>query len=173
MVVILSENSLKLLHDIVMENDPRAVRGYSYKSMIKGSMDRALTQIYGCEPFVDIIAKAAALMHSIIFFHPFNDGNKRTALLTTYFFLMFNGYAFNITPDAVSFALKISRERISDVKVVEGWLRKNIRQPFLLRLVARIFYSRRREIDFGSTRSAITALSLPILEFTKDLFPKK
>ncbi len=43
------------------------------------------------------------MMYAYATFHAFADGNKRTALMTTDFFLFLNQYDFELTSDAPEF----------------------------------------------------------------------
>lgn len=180
MAVTLSKEFLELLHDTVLENDPNAAPGYTHRSMIEGSMDRAVTRIYGLEPFPTIIDKAAALMYSIATFHPFTDGNKRTALLATYFFLAFNGYNFTITNDSIRFLIEIGRGKIKNEREVAIWLREHTRKNLLARLVIRItglfgtditITPKIAETSFLS--SSLSNITASLLEITRKLWPPK
>ena len=44
-------------------------------------LQRPFSSFGGVELFPDLFSKVAALVHAIIAFHPFADGNKRTALV--------------------------------------------------------------------------------------------
>jgi len=125
MLIAPSESLLELIHNIVIMIE--GVHGHMNKGMVKGSIDYAMTYVYGFEPFSEIIAKAAAMMWAIIVFHPFVDGNKRTALLGTYHFLWFNGYKFNIPNNSVEFTTEIAefKKNIQEIKV---WINKNSRR---------------------------------------------
>lgn len=172
----LSENSLKLLHNIVLENDPNAGRGYIYKSMIKGSMDRAFTKVFSYDPYTGIFNRAAALAHSIIVFHPFIDGNKRTAILTVYFFLLFHGYRFAFPKDTANFVLKISKGEINDIVIIAKWIQSNSERVIIIMwgvlLITRIILSLRKiEIDLSPSQS-LTSACIKVLNITKRIWPK-
>ena len=171
MVLPLSEDFLKVLHKIVLENDPKATRGYMQESMIGGSMQRALTEVYEHEPFGSVIDKAAALMYSIIVFHPFNDGNKRTALLAVFFFLLFNGYQFRITEDAVNLTLKVAKREIRKEKTISHWLRGYCRKNLLLIIYSRLFFSR-IHTSLHKEELFLSTLVLPLLDVTRRIWPK-
>jgi len=146
MVVALSAIMLKILHMAVLHRYPdNTVPGYMSEGMVEGCMDYAMTFVFGYEPFPDIITKASALLHSIITFHPFVDGNKRTALLATFFFLYFNGYSFTITEDAIQFTRSIALGKIKRVEVVAQWLSKNSARSLSGTLFHKLFFSRWKE----------------------------
>lgn len=48
---------------------------------LESAVQRPFSAFENIELFPDLEAKVAALIHSIIAFHPFVDGNKRTALV--------------------------------------------------------------------------------------------
>jgi death-on-curing family protein len=109
--------------------------------MIAGSVEWARTFVYDYQPFPPLLDKAAALMYAITTFHPFADGNKRTALMTTSYFIHLNGYRFSIPDDAPEFARQLAQHTIDDpghttsieVSKIKVWLRKNIYSSFVTR----------------------------------------
>jgi prophage maintenance system killer protein len=66
------------------------------EGMLDVCVKRPHTKIFGKIIYPHVLQRAAVNMHSIINFHPFVDGNKRMALLSTYYYLLWNGYTFNI-----------------------------------------------------------------------------
>jgi hypothetical protein len=64
------------------------------------------------------------LMHAIINFHPFVDGNKRVALLAANFYLHWNGYRLKIPKDADDFTIDVAKGNLglNDILV---WLYRN------------------------------------------------
>jgi death-on-curing protein len=174
MVIILSEDFIELLHDVILENDPTASKGYMQKSMIAGSLDRVMTHVYGLTPFPTVIDKAAALMYSIVTFHPFTDANKRTALLTTYFFLLFNGYNLEITGDIVNLLIKIGNGEIGSEKVVARWLSQKTSRNTLLTLLLRLIGAEKRDVEvpLESVRARVVSFAIQILKATKKIWPK-
>lgn len=52
---------------------------------------RPQTSIFGQDAYPDLLAKAAALLQSIVNNHPLVDGNKRLGWLATAVFLEING----------------------------------------------------------------------------------
>jgi len=108
----LDGEALKFFHEILIDfykntGDPIS-RGYS-EGMVQVCVERPTTDIYNLIPFPHILHKAAVLMNTIINFHPFVDGNKRVALLATYFFMYWNGYNLVIPEDAADFTIEIAQ----------------------------------------------------------------
>ena len=64
------------------------------RHLLESAVGRPQQSVFGADAYETIHDKAAALMHSIIGNHAFEDGNKRTAVLAVYTFYGFNGYLF-------------------------------------------------------------------------------
>lgn len=123
----LDEGWLKAFYEAIVEiyketEDPITV-GYN-KSMIQVCIERPLTDIYNIIPFPHLLHKASVLMETIINFHPFADGNKRVALLATYYFLYWNGYNFIIPENAADFAIEIAEGK-QNLNSILNWLIRN------------------------------------------------
>jgi death on curing protein len=114
---------VKVLHDEVIRI--RGERGIKSEGLLESCLERPFTYVYGHEAFPTLFMKAGALLHSIAGpFHPFIDGNKRTALLTTDLFLSINGYSFNFPNDVVDFMLSIAKGKINDIRKISRWIKK-------------------------------------------------
>lgn len=100
------------------------VGGYMCEGMIEGCLERAMTHIYKYQPFPKLFMKAGAILYSYITFHPFVDGNKRTAFETTKIFLLLNGYELIAPEDGVDFTKAIADGKITKVEEIAGWLKK-------------------------------------------------
>jgi len=94
------------------------------ENMLSVCVKRPQTAIYGTNIYPHVLQKAAILMHSIINFHPFVDGNKRAALISTAFFLHWNGYQFEIPLDADAFTIEVAKghKNANDILI---WLTQN------------------------------------------------
>jgi death-on-curing protein len=133
MEVNIDKDWLKALHEILVliyetTEDPIAsaiplVQDYD-ESLISICVERHNTKVFGKIIYSHTLQKAAVLMHSIISFHPFVDGNKRTALLTTDFYLSWNGYDLIIPNDADLFTISIAKGEKSLNDILE-WLKAN------------------------------------------------
>ena len=65
-------------------------------SMLLSALGRPQATFNGEDLYLDIFAKTAALLDSLIRTPPFLDGNKRSAITTTAHFLQMNGYLLNV-----------------------------------------------------------------------------
>jgi len=119
----------------------RGEAGYVSEGLVQGALDWAMTDVYQFIPFPSLLLKAAALMYAYTCFHPFADGNKRTALMTTSFFLEINSYFFDIPDDAPEFAKELALRTLDtrehepsfEIRRVAEWLRNYVHQPFSAR----------------------------------------
>ena len=55
--------------------------------------------VFGHEQYPSLVDKAAVLLHSLVRNHPFNDGNKRTAIHACSVFLSINGLTLRPVAD--------------------------------------------------------------------------
>lgn len=94
------------------------------KGMLNVCVNRPGTRIFGKIMYPHTLQRAAVMMHSIINFHPFVDGNKRMALLSVYYYLLWNGYTFNIPHDADEFTIRIAKEYLG-LNTILDWLKNN------------------------------------------------
>lgn len=127
MEIWLDEEWLRAFYDVVVNiyrdtADPITV-GYN-KAMIHVCIERPQTDVYNLVPFPHLLHKASVLMDTIINFHPFADGNKRVALLATYYFLYWNGYNFTIPEDAADFTIEIAKGKHT-LNSILSWLMRN------------------------------------------------
>lgn len=98
---------------------------------IPGILDRMRESgVMGTDPFPTIFDKAAYLMHSILVYHPFTDGQKRTGLSSAFIFLGVNGYYLwsRDTVDDVHFAVQVAAGAF-DVPDVSRWIRQRVSAP--------------------------------------------
>jgi death-on-curing protein len=139
MEIPIDEDWLKTLYDILIriysDTDRPIVSGFPIvtdydEGMLSVCVERGKTTILGKSVYPHPLQRAAVLMHSIINFHPFVDGNKRAALLATNFYLHWNGYKLMIPSNADDFTIDVAKGKfgLNDVLI---WLRRNtIRTPF-------------------------------------------
>ena len=74
----------------------------------------------------DIAELAAAYGFGLAKNHPFNDANKRTALIAMRLFLKLNGYDLAASPeDKYKTIIRIAASDISEIELTQ-WIRKNL-----------------------------------------------
>lgn len=136
MEIPLDEEWLKTLYNVLIaiykDTDDPIRTGFPIvtdfnEPMLNVCVNRPHTKIFGKTIYPHILHRATVNMHSIINFHPFVDGNKRVALLSTYYYLRWNGYTFNIPYDADDFTIKIAKERL-ELNEILTWLKGNTKR---------------------------------------------
>lgn len=98
---------------------------------IASALDRARhSVVYGTDPFPTILHKAASIMHDVLVYHPFADGQKRTGLSSAFIFLGLNGYSlWSRDPvDEVHFAIAVAKGE-HEVDEITNWLADRVAPP--------------------------------------------
>lgn len=81
----------------------------------------------GEDLYVDLAAKAAALMHSLVQNHPFLDGNERVGAAAMELFLLLNGTVLVASDDDLeSSSLSTARGKLS-AEAIAIWIRQRSR----------------------------------------------
>ena len=133
MEITLSEDWLKQLYNVLIviykgTEDPiksgfPIVTDYN-SALLNVCVNRPHTRLFGKTIYPHILHKATVNLHSIINFHPFVDGNKRVALLSTYYYLLWNGYTFRMPYDADVFTIRVAREHLG-LGPIFNWLKRH------------------------------------------------
>lgn len=96
--------------------------------LLISALARPQATFAGRDLYPDIFFKASALIHSLTLNHPFVDGNKRTAIVSTARFLFINGYALKMSEnELISLPLKIDSKNL-DHDEIALWLKKHSRK---------------------------------------------
>lgn len=92
------------------------------RRLIQTAAARPILVVFGEEMFPSLSEKAAALLHALAAYHPFFDGNKRTAAHVTVRFLQMNGLRPTWTDAAFyAFVLSIAQKQL-EIPVIAAWL---------------------------------------------------
>jgi death-on-curing protein len=83
--------------------------GVRDSSTLESIADRPEHGFYSTNPHPSIFDKAASIFEGIVCWHPFVDGNKRTALVITRVYLAEHGYSFFVPFSAVRFSVQIAQ----------------------------------------------------------------
>ncbi|MEI9475625.1 MAG: type II toxin-antitoxin system death-on-curing family toxin [Deltaproteobacteria bacterium] len=114
---------LVIIHERVIQ-ETGGVHGVTNPGGLESALARPFTSFEGVALFPDLVSKVAALIHSIIAFHPFSDGNKRTALVAADVCLRLNGYRILPSEEVEPFFWAVARgER--QVDGIAEWLRSH------------------------------------------------
>lgn len=115
------------VHDTILERSfglKKTKPGYSVDALV-GRIQSNLTY----QSFSSIEEVAALYAEVICRGHVFNDGNKRTALLSMLIFLELNGYSIACNEDAVADQIVFLADGKSDFKRFSVWLKGKV-TPF-------------------------------------------
>ena len=86
---------MEIHHELVdffqHDGDPIEPAGARDPGLLESACERPKTALGGHEKYTTVDDKAAAFFHSLVANHPFHNGNKRTALVSTVWFLDQNG----------------------------------------------------------------------------------
>lgn len=104
------------------------MRGIKDTNMFNSALYEPKQTFDNIELYPDIISKASCYLRSFAINHPFHDGNKRTALLSTIIFLENNGYKVIATNEQLyKFVEKVVRGRLS-IDSIKKRLKKYIKK---------------------------------------------
>lgn len=99
--------------------------GIINRGLIDAVVKRPMTQIGDSFiPFDNPYKKAASLMEGIIRWHPFADGNKRTALLVMIYYMSKEEYGVALPLGAVRFTVEIAKNEKTDEKDTKKLIKK-------------------------------------------------
>lgn len=92
-------------------------------TLLHSAIFRPQASFGGKDLYPSIFDKAAALIHSLLLNHPFNDGNKRTALASCERFLNINSIEITASQkDKVQFTLDIESKKLN-LQDIAKWLK--------------------------------------------------
>lgn len=87
--------------------------------LLESAVFRPRATVFGEPAYADVHQQAAALLQSLIKNHAFQDGNKRTAFMSTLLFLGLNGWRMTATQDErFDLVLAIATEELADVGAI-------------------------------------------------------
>ncbi|KXK29086.1 MAG: hypothetical protein UZ01_02396 [Candidatus Brocadia sinica] len=118
-----SLEELFVIHEMIVD-ETGGVHGVINLGGLDSSLARPFTSFQGQELFPDLWSKVAALIHSIIAFHPFVDGNKRVALVAADVCLRMNGYRLIPSEEIEPFFWSIARGEKS-VEEITQWIQSH------------------------------------------------
>lgn len=112
--------------------DPISPPGVIHMGLLESAIARPFQTVAGKDAYPSPTDKAGSLFHSLINNHPFHNGNKRTALISTAIYLANCGFWLEKCSDneMYSFTLavadhRISRQRKSEVQTISSWLKRH------------------------------------------------
>ena len=116
----ISLKELLLIHELVTD-ETGGGHGITNPIALESVLLRPFSSFEGKKLFPDIWSKIAALVHSLIAFHPFIDGEKRTAFVAAEVVLKLNGYHIRPAIEHGAFFWAISHGEKS-IEEIQDWL---------------------------------------------------
>ena len=113
-----------LIHEAIIKKakTKASVRDFS---LLHSAVERSKASFLGKDLYPTYYLKAGALLQSLCMNHPFTDGNKRTAWLSTKRFLFINNFhLISNTKEAVSFMVSVDNDKL-DLKTISLWIKKH------------------------------------------------
>lgn len=102
-----------------------AIRDFA---LLHSAVERPKATYGGQDLYPTLFAKAASLLQSLCLNHPFTDGNKRTAWVSTKRLLKINGYHLRSKKqNAANFMVYVDNSKPS-VQEISSWLKKHSRK---------------------------------------------
>ncbi len=111
---------LALIHGRVIE-ETGGIPGILNPGGLESALARPFTAFSGKALFPELDDKVAAMIHSLIAFHPFADGNKRTALVAADVCLRLNGFRIKASDDVEPFFWAVARGEVS-IERIAVWV---------------------------------------------------
>jgi death-on-curing family protein len=94
-------------------------------NLLIAAISRPQATFGGFDLYSDVFSKASALLQSLVMNHPFVDGNKRTAIVSTARLLAINGYELKMArKDLINITLEVESKKKS-IEGVASWLKKH------------------------------------------------
>lgn len=110
---------LAIRRNVVAHHDLR--RGIHNRAAVYSAVRRPFTAFGGHDLFPTLLEKVAALIHTLIAFHPFLEGNESTALVAADVCLRLNGRRIAPSADVDPFFRAIARGD-HEVATIAAWL---------------------------------------------------
>lgn len=118
---IISIDELMLLHESII-NTFGGLHGIRDISLLQSSLQRPYAQYSGIEFYTTMEEKISSIVHSIIKYHVFIDGNKRTGIQVLIIMLDINDISIIYSQDElVELALNIASGQY-DIPEISNWI---------------------------------------------------
>lgn len=127
MVQYLTSDELVLINQIVIEESGGKL-GLREPGLLESIAIKPQTRFSGTDLYPDLFLKAAVFYESLVNYHVFTDGNKRTGFAAMARFLYINGYELLVTDkEIVNYTLSIVTDN-PDLADIATWIKSHTRQ---------------------------------------------
>ena len=118
---------VKAFHDRQI-NEHGGLAGLRDEGLLLSASLRPENACHYSDPKPDVAELAASYGFGLAKNHPFNDANKRTALITMRLFLKLNGYDLMASPeDKYKTIIRVAASEISEYELAL-WIRENLKE---------------------------------------------
>lgn len=131
----LTPDEIITIHDEVLKRYGGGDKGIfpDGRGKLEVMIDRMKEGYFGHQPFDTLVKKTSFMFQSILIYHPFIDGMKRTGIYSCLAFLLRNGYLFvsKGVEDSVNFAISVADtmgniESEESLNIISNWFRERI-----------------------------------------------
>jgi len=123
----LSAETILVLHSEVIDATS-GLHGVRDVGLLAAIVDKPKASFGGNDLYQGVFIKAAVYLESIVNYHVFIDGNKRTGITACARFLYKNGYNLSATNKEVEkFVLSVAAEKI-EIPAIVAWLKKHTKK---------------------------------------------
>ncbi len=120
-----SPEAVHRLHDRII-NQTGGSLGLREPGMLIAICEKPHASFGGSDLYPTLESKVAAFFEALVNYHVFVDGNKRTAVVATMFFLHLNEKTLAVSDkDFEAFVLKVATTN-PEIDVVAAWFRKHL-----------------------------------------------
>ena len=120
-------DEILLIHDRIISATSGS-QGIRESSLLDSICNTPFGSFSGKELYPDIFLKAAVIFNSLVNYHVFIDGNKRTGIATMEYFMTKNNYSFtNSKLIKEEFVLHIAIDN-PDLADIASWIKKHSRK---------------------------------------------
>ena len=127
MTQYLSAETILVLHSEIVDATGGS-HGVRDIGLLAAIADKPKATFGGNDLYPDFFIKAAVYLESIVNYHFFIDGNKRTGITVCVRFLYQNGYNLSATNKEIEeFVLSIAAEKI-EISIIVTWLKKHTKR---------------------------------------------
>ena len=118
---------IKAFHDRQI-NEHGGLPGLRDEGLLLSALSRPENAYHYSDPKLDVAELAAAYDFGLARNHPFNDANKRTALIAMRLFLKLNGYDLVASAkDKYKTIIRVAASEISEIELAQ-WIRENLKE---------------------------------------------
>ncbi len=123
----LKAEEILIIHSEIIDKTG-GLHGVRDAGLLLSIVEKPKLRFGGKELYKGIFKKAAAYLESLINYHVFTDGNKRTGAVSTARFLFINGYELTATnKELENFVMKITIKK-PDLDIIANWIKKHSRK---------------------------------------------